>query len=139
MRKIVENTVTSDQAEELIALLGTRHIGRDAFIANETVMSVLSAVGLSEDDIQDNSYWSIERAPKGHQWHVDTGSSNHMPWCKYGTSTLLTDDFSGGEFWYRDDSEPVDQKLYSTVMHASDVVHKVEPHSGRRIVLLAFL
>ena len=33
----------------------------------------------------------------GHKPHYDTGTDNHMMWCKYSASTLKTNDYEGGE------------------------------------------
>ena len=37
---------------------------------------------------------------EGHAPHYDTGTSNHMIWCRYSASTLLTKDYKGGEIYF---------------------------------------
>ena len=81
----------------------------------------------------------IERSPNGHPWHVDTGSSNHMLWCAYGASILLTDDDRAGYLEYRDGTKILPKEHYcSMTLHSSDVEHRVEQNSSR-VTLLSFL
>ena len=100
------------------------------------------------------SYWRIETRPSGHEWHFDgckliNGEfvDNHMAWCQYGTSVLLSDpkDFTGGELYFEIDGEPTkitDHYLngvcYSAGKFNNPVRHMVEPHKGNRTVLLMF-
>ena len=83
---------------------------------------------------------SIERnRSNGHPWHVDTGSSNHMLWCAYGASILLTDDDRAGYLEYRDGTKILPKEHYcSMALHSSDVEHRVEQNSSR-IAFLSFL
>ena len=82
---------------------------------------------------------SIERRSNGHPWHVDTGSSNHMLWCAYGASILLTDDDRAGYLEYRDGTKILPKEHYcSMALHTSDIEHRVEENSSRVVILFFF-
>lgn len=85
------------------------------------------------------SYATVEQKPEGHGWHTDTGNSGHMQWCVLTASVLLTppSSFSGGEFFYRDESSPY-VNYRDMMIYTSDVEHCVRPHTGERRVLLMF-
>ena len=87
------------------------------------------------------SYAVIERKPDGHPWHVDTGDTDHMPWCRLSASVLLTrpEEFTGGAFQF---DEPFDVHVAhycDGIIYTSDQIHRVLPHTGSRRVLLIFL
>lgn len=99
---------------------------------------------LSKDfdfSIHKKSYWRIEKAPKGHPWHVDTGTNNHMSWCRVGCTILLDGEFKGGETLYRKDGveDIVERNRYELLAHTSDEEHMVNPSNGERKVLLIFI
>ncbi len=82
---------------------------------------------------------------EGHAPHYDTGTSNHMIWCRYSASTLLTKDYKGGEFIFLDDNNNVQQRFNQEYHYGRtliyDVKHKhmVTPHfDGDRVVDLYF-
>lgn len=83
------------------------------------------------------AYCVVEQKSNGHGWHTDTGNRDHMQWCTYSTSVLLSDPstFLGGCFRTRDDQfvHYLDMLLFS-----SDVEHAVDPSDGDRRVLLMF-
>ena len=85
-----------------------------------------------------DSYATIERKIGGHPWHKDTGDSDHMLWCRYSASVLLTEDFTGGMFQFDDPFEEHRHYL-SALIYSSDQVHKVTAHKGNRKALLIFL
>jgi hypothetical protein len=88
------------------------------------------------------SYVRVEQKPGGHPWHLDTGTKNHMSWCKYTARVLLTpeDSFEGGGFYFRDDPNNAlfgyrDLILFDQIPPNE---HFVASHSGDRRVLLMF-
>ena len=98
------------------------------------------------------SYCVTEIRATGHALHDDRGISytegstdgGHMTWCRHSVTLLISppDEFAGGEFSYDDDSlySPTPAEQYRALCyHTSDVKHAVAPHTGRRIVLLAFM
>ena len=55
--------------------------------------------------LSDESYFSIEKGTPDiylHKWHCDTGTGDHMNWCKFGISLLISDPntFKGAELEY---------------------------------------
>lgn len=100
------------------------------------------------------SYWRVEQNwDQGHKWHYDgckkEGDAlvkNHMSWCGYSASILLTDPstFTGGTFKF--DNPPESHRedhylsavFYSSGAHNEPQLHMVEPYSGNRTVLLFF-
>ena len=81
----------------------------------------------------------VEARPRGHVWHTDIGTSNHMTWCKYSASILLTkpEEFSGGYFKTKKNTYKKDHYL-NMLLYSSDVEHCVEPSEGNRKPLLMF-
>ncbi len=109
------------------------------------LVKVLAAVwSVTEVDLREPSYVRVEARPGGHPWHMDTGSSAHMSWCRYGARILLDpdDSFSGGGFYFRD--RPSDAifghgglLIYSNDEPANE--HLVTRSRGARRVLLLFM
>jgi len=92
--------------------------------------------------VKDESYFKIEQTSEnGHDWHVDTGSSNHMMWCELGGTILLKADYQGGKTYYKEDGKVVEIKrgIGDLCAHRSDVEHKVDPTTGNRQVFLIFI
>lgn len=90
--------------------------------------------------IEEPAYTRVERKVDGHDWHRDIGDSNHMPWCVYSGSVLLTppEGFEGGWFEFRDPHAR--HKHYLDLLaYTSDNWHRVTSHEGERRVLLIFL
>jgi|UniRef100_A0A6C0IJY7 hypothetical protein len=82
---------------------------------------------------------------EGHPSHYDTGDSNHMLWCRYSASTLLSKHYKGGEFIFVDSDdnqlESFNQNSHynKTLVYDINHKHKVNPHyDGDRIVNLYF-
>lgn len=84
------------------------------------------------------SYAVIEQRNEGHPWHVDTGSADHMLWCRYTCSVGLSprDMYTGGEFHF-DDLGPLHHYL-GMIAYTTDQRHMVTTHKGERWVLLMF-
>ena len=113
-----------------------------------------SIVNDQEFILQSPSYWRVETRPKGHKWHFDgcklvSGEfkDNHMAWCQVGTTVLLSDpdEFTGGRLFFEIDGEPTEVKdhylngvCYTAGKFNNPVRHMVEPHKGKRTVLLMF-
>ena len=142
MRILIKNAIN---VEEHIALLRE---GDTSFVnllgeTNPTILKIVSILKEHFDFvIKPESYWRIEHTPKGHEWHVDTGTNNHMMWCQVGCSILLTStkEFEGGETLYnKEEPITVERDLYDIAAHSSDEWHKVESHAGKRVVLLLFI
>lgn len=94
-------------------------------------------------------YYRLESKPKGHTEHTDTGykkgkPSDHMAWCEYGVSILLSPPelFKGGELEYTKENKQTitpQEHYLSAIVHTSNEYHLVNPHKGTRKVLLFFL
>jgi hypothetical protein len=99
---------------------------------------VLNVIQTLFKNIEEPSYLKIESNNKGYDWHVDTGNNNHMAWCNYGCSILLTNDFEGGLLEYKDG---LAYKHYlDMLIHKSNVPHRISEAIGnKRYVLLFFL
>ena len=151
MRKVIKNVITQKDADLLppprlqhIKLKGTE---------NPTILKVLAAIfretGLRTKDLHDMSYTKVSHQPEGHSWHNDLGQGKpggpaHMDWCRFGASLLLTDGFTGGTFWYKDDwgeglQTPVVRNKFDLVIHDSNQIHSVSPSQGNRVALLFFI
>ena len=81
----------------------------------------------------------------GHPPHYDTGTGNHMPWCKYSASTLKTQDFDGGDFHFLDSNNNIVQTITTndhygkTLIFSVDHKHTIDSHrNGNRVVDLLF-
>lgn len=84
------------------------------------------------------SYAVVEQRREGHVWHTDTGTNDHMLWCRYTCSVGLSprDSYTGGEFWFRD-MGPLHHYL-GMIAYTPDFEHMVTTHKGERWVLLMF-
>jgi hypothetical protein len=136
MKTSIPDVLTSEEAETLTSRIGK--FGNTDFTPIRKVLDSIKDAGI-DFTLHHKSYWRVESRAAGHGWHVDTGNKNHMAWCTYGGSVLLTDpkDFTGGVLTYKDGVAPKEKlRLY---IHSSDVEHMVTPHEGKRIVLLLFI
>lgn len=99
----------------------------------------------------DGGYFIIENTKEGHDKHYDGCEldlqPNHMDWCAYSASILLTDasTFEGGTFHFYEPEESHREDhyrslvLYSSAAHNDPQMHSVTPHkNGNRTVLLMF-
>lgn len=145
MRKIYRAAITVQEANQLIKDHGNS-VKRLIQHTRDPIVDRL-VEQLSQDfefTVKEQSYFRVEKMPKGHQWHTDTGDIGQMKWCELGCSVLLTDTFTGGKTRYATDetlqhTEVSDRRLCDLAAHTSDVWHMVEPHQGNRIVLLIFI
>lgn len=141
MRVLIKNAINKEDHDAL-----PKDETSYVLISGETNPTILKIIDTLKEHfdftIKPQSYWRIEHNPNGHDWHVDTGTGNHMPWCQVGCSILLTsnNEFSGGETLYNKE-EPIktERDIYDIVAHTSDEWHKVEPHTRNRVVLLLFI
>ena len=155
MFKRVEGIITSDEAEK-IKQYGESHGIINTFdheIVNRVVATYQEQVSgklISEFP----SYWRVESRAPGHEWHYDGCKlengifvDNHMPWCQYGSTILLSDmgEFTGGQLYLNMDEtvlEVTDSYLTGIIYTAgktnNPVKHMVTPHVGSRTVLLMF-
>jgi hypothetical protein len=143
MKKIYRNFITKEEADQQISIGRCRHAVEEK--QNNIADKVINTISKDFDfEVKSKSYWSIEHRPRGHGWHLDTGSNNHMLWCQIGVSILLQDGKGGGDTYYgtcEDDINAIksDRKLYDLVVHTSDEWHMVTPHEGNRFVFLMFI
>tara|TARA_B100000686_G_C16599419_1_gene867822 strand:- start:452 stop:856 length:405 start_codon:yes stop_codon:yes gene_type:complete len=128
----IPNVLTEEQASELAKDVGRREFYEPLIKPLVNIVSQYVEIVISHP-----AYCRVEFKPNGHDWHKDTGNNNHMQWCTFSASVLLTDpnSFIGGNFHTRNGSYShyLDMLLYS-----SDVEHAVDPSDGNRRVLLMF-
>jgi hypothetical protein len=136
MRFSVDNAISPDLALDIRSTVGKLQFGDRRL--RSLVGFVQSHISVSLDP---PSYVKVERKSTGHDWHLDTGSENHMPWCAYSAQILLSRpyEFAGGGFYFHGEDGPVDSfcrlLIYDSVPENE---HRVLPHSGDRRVLLMF-
>ena len=110
---------------------------------NEVVNKIINKLKLDFDfTVKEKSYFKIEQTgQEGHDWHVDTGSNNHMMWCELGGTILLKADYQGGKTYYKEDDKvvEVERGIGDLCAHRSDIEHKVDPTTGNRQVFLIFI
>lgn len=154
MRKLIKNVITQEECDLLSKQvpLNYRAFLKDGVpnpIIHKVFTVLLREAGLTSEDLHAKSYVNVERRLRGHRWHKDTGQTApgdhaHMDWCRVGASLLLTDNFTGGNFWYKDDWEARSQELvvrdkFDLVIHDSNQIHSVSPSRGNRVALLFFI
>lgn len=112
--------------------------GRVAFDDWRIKEPLLYMEGLFPISLGGESYCVVEQRNAGHEWHVDTGTNDHMLWCRYTCSVGLScpEDYTGGEFWF-EDMGPL-HHYRDMIAYTTDYRHKVTPHRGQRWVLLMF-
>tara|TARA_R100000808_G_scaffold12567_1_gene31273 strand:- start:5509 stop:6000 length:492 start_codon:yes stop_codon:yes gene_type:complete len=130
LRKLVKNIFTGEEAASLA-------VGRHA-LSHPLIERVIDL--MKGAAIIPSAYARVEDNTAGHNWHYDTGDMNHMPWCQYSASVLLTppDQFEGGLFQFRHPFEEYKHYL-DALIYSSNEEHRVTPHRGERKVLLIFL
>ena len=139
MRKRIEKIFSPADVRELTTSRGGAY-GRLPLDFGGIPKVVVEMIALGAG-ITPESYATIERNPNGHDWHLDTGDSNHMPWCRMSASVGLTppSEFVGGEFQFNDPFEEHRTHYLDALIYSNDQLHRVLPHEGNRIVLLIFL
>lgn len=132
--------------EDILHLYDTLTIGEKYYVLktkNKIVDKVINKLKIDFDfTVKDESYFKIEKTSKdGHDWHVDTGSSNHMMWCEVGGTILLKQDNEGGKTYYKVNDEiiEVERGIGDFCAHTSNIEHKVDPPVGDRQVFLIFI
>jgi len=154
MFKEVKEIITPEEAEKI------KH-GESLGIVNIFDHEIINKVVTTyQEQVSDKlipefpSYWRIESRAPGHEWHYDGCKledgvfvDNHMPWCQYGSTILLSDmgEFTGGQLYLNIDEtvlEVIDSYLTGIIYTAgktnNPVKHMVTPHVGSRTVLLMF-
>jgi len=137
MREFIPDVITPDEAKYLAGLRAEKN----PKIEHTSVQKIHEVINsLVDVSWSPPAYSRIEKlSTRCHDWHVDTGSNNQMPWCKYGCSVLLTDSPDAGFLEYRDGYRLDAAKHFcGLALHSSDVEHRTK-HSGTRITYLAFL
>jgi len=153
--QISENILSREDAKELDVFRGK---GQQYFYNNfpTIIREYVEKVGESSKypiNYQSRkSYWEVQHRPQGHIVHYDTGSSQHMLWCGYSSSTLLSfpQEFEGGlvHFWDEDNNKirtitPEEHYLsalhYRSNQNEKIGKHSVDSHKGMRVVLLIFM
>ena len=144
MRKFIPNIITPEDASYLVGLT-TNKSYRDILKKNPVLdHPVLGDIrGRIEETVSGSwdspAYSRIEFNAIPHKWHKDTGSNNHMSWCTYGCSVLLTNKEEAGYLEYRDGHILYPDEHYcGLAIHSGDVEHRTV-HSGGRVTYLAFL
>jgi len=154
--QVIPDILTSAEAQDLMDMT-PKNQSINSF-SNKIVQKVANTYQSKIKDrtfiLEGPSYWRVENRPKGHKWHYDgckdSGGElvdNHMPWCRIGTTALLTphDQFTGGELSFKQAGKEFQIKdhylngvMYSAGKDDNPSMHKVEKHSGKRTVLLMF-
>ena len=142
MRWICKGAINEEEEQTLLQVGARKILLKKA--ENPIILKILDIIGEHFDfEISDNSYCRIEKRSQGHPWHCDTGSNNHMLWCKIGATMLISGDHTGGELSYKKEDGEVEtiknRQLYDLYFHTSDVEHKTEDSIGDRTVFLLFI
>jgi len=142
MRKVYKNFFTAEEAE-LAEKLET-FVNAVELVDKHPFNKVLEIINNDFNTTPSiSSFFKVEQKGEGHKWHKDTGTNDHMMWCKVGGSIILKKG-SGGDTYYADDNKQTnkvksERGLYDLVLHTSDEWHMVEPSDGNRKVLLIFI
>jgi len=146
---ILENLLTVEQAKELDKFRGQGqikyHLNTHPII--EYIFKEIepySQYPFKKNSI--NTYFEVQHREKGHKYHYDTGSNQHMTWCGFSASSLLSNpvEFSGGLVKF-DDREITPEEHYLSVLayrsNENEGIngHSVDKHDGVRVVLLMFI
>lgn len=145
MRLLHKNVISEEYS---LALLDSTNVGNVFLFADNfppVVQQVYREIKKNVPEIRLNepAYWQIEKTKLGHIVHNDKGDTEHMTWCTYGASCLLSppEEYEGGEFFYvKPDAQVRAEEHYlSVVVHDSEQLHKVSSiKKGDRYVLLMF-
>ena len=132
MLRHIKNVISPTQAAEIAADVGPRDFFEPLIEPIVTKVRQHVRVGT-----QHPAYCLVEAKPDGHGWHTDTGNKDHMQWCGYAVSILLTPPslFTGGAYRTREQSY---HHYCDALLVRSDIEHSVEPSVGDRRVLLMF-
>ena len=135
MRALIPNIISEDEIPSALDKHDWNH---------PVIKKILSKCShLFDKDVKYTkpSYINYENRAGSHEWHVDTGSSGHMAWCKYGISVLVGVPESGGLFKYRDPdiAYTPKERYLSAVVHSSDQEHMREETDMKHKTILIFL
>ena len=150
----IYNIITEDEASELRTWkLNKRSNDFSNPIINKVANKYMEVLN-TNFELQHPSYWVVENKLIGHKWHYDGCKEvegklvdNHMSWCKYGSSILVSnpEDFEGGELWFKegDYMEKVEDHYLSGAIYPAGKdmkpsLHLASYHKGKRKVLLMF-
>jgi hypothetical protein len=154
----IENILTQSEATELSTfcskLVNKRSHDFEAHPVIKKVADTYRVCTGQPLKFSEPSYWVLETRISGHDWHYDGCREkegelvdNHMAWCRYGSSILISDPehFTGGDLFYKDgDQERMIENhylkgcIYGAAKDNNPVMHKATPHKGKRKVLLMF-
>ena len=160
MIKKISQAITPQQAAELCDLhrkIAGQKLKRQHWnlpVIQNLLQAMQQAAGV-ELVQQAPSYIALEHKTQGHPVHADGcvytakgWQPNHMSWCKWSASLLVSDPAmcSGGVVKFQDLSVTPSEHYCSLYVwpshpdsgHAPEL-HSVTPHSGCRIVLLFFM
>ena len=132
MLKQIPKVLTEDHAAAIAQQIGPRSFFEPLIEPIVTTLRQYAKLGT-----QHPAYCVVEAKPDGHDWHTDTGNKDHMRWCEYAATILLTPPalFTGGAYRTREQSY---HHYCDALLTSSDVEHSVEPSVGDRRVLLMF-
>ena len=135
--------ITPEEANSLAAITPKR--GPIHTLIHPTALRIIERLRKDFDfTVKNESFYSVESQPAGHNWHIDTGDTNQMLWCAVGASVLLTEGISGGLTYYSHNSkgenpELSNRRVGDILAHTSDEWHKVTPNGGGRAAFLLFI
>jgi hypothetical protein len=143
MKDFVKDFITPEESATLRGLLGGESYWRRDIKDLDPSSTAYRVVDRLKDHfdytLNEKSYICVEHKGTGHDWHKDTGDRDHMLWCTYGCSIMLSRDYeyTGGLFHYKD--VEIQPEFCGLLWHDSKTMHKVDPHQGLRIVCLIFI
>ena len=136
MREFIPHVITPEEAETLAVSVVTKDYSNNDPIVDKIKKAIESVI---KPNWEPPSLTRLERHHKSHDWHIDTGSNNHMLWCDYGCSVLLTNTEDSGLLEYRDGKIILPEEHFcGLAIHSSDVEHRTD-QPGNRITFLAFV
>jgi hypothetical protein len=170
MLKVIPDIITRDEAKILIeehcSTIGVItpyypkpivYHKRNRDFSNKIIKKIVkiyqSYVDSKELVLESPSYWKTQEVSMGHKWHYDgckevdgEFKDNHMAWCEYGSTILLTNpnEFEGGKLsvMYEGKELEIDVNdhylsgiFYTSGKYNNPVKHKVTSFTGTRIVL----
>ena len=143
MKQLIKDIITPEEASYLIDLTSGEKISvKHPTIKKDLIDKIKGVINdLVQVSWKQPSYIKLEcNRQKPHNWHLDTGSRNHMTWCSYGCSILLNDREGAGYLEYRDGTVIEAEDHYcSLAIHSSDEEHRTIHEPNKRTTLLVFL
>lgn len=148
MRTLLKDILTPEDIE---FFLGVPNTSPKQDLDHPRVHRLHKLIEAETGETLSQGYWRTEKKPDGHPWHYDGCTldlePNHMAWCRYSCSILLTDpnDFTGGVLELTDPDESFKDNmqgsgvLFSSAADNDPVLHRATPSRGHRAVLLIFL